>query len=241
MDAGARYQDRVAVVTGARRGIGRLVAEHLLAAGAQVVGLSRGADAVIEHPFYRHLPADVADDGAVRAAFREVGRRHGRLDLLVNAAAVLTSQYLLLLPGGRAEEMVRTNLLGPVLTCREAAKLMTRARYGRIVNVSSMAAVLEPPGDSVYAATKAALATFGAVLAKELGRSGITVNTLGVTAYPTDMLASLPADRVTAVIASLPVPRAATREDLLNALDFLLSERSGYVTAQTLHLGGVHA
>ena len=241
MSAGGPYGGRVAVVTGARRGIGRLVAEHLLAGGAQVVGLSRAADAVIEHPAYQHLAADVADDAAVRAAFREIARHHGRLDLLVNAAAVLTSQYVLLLPGGKAEEMVRTNLLGPVLTCREAAKLMTRARYGRIVNVSSMAAVLEPPGDAVYAATKAALATFGNVLAKELGRVGVTVNTLGVTAYPTDMLAALPADKVAAVIAALPIPRAATREDLLHALDFLLSESSGYVTAQTLHLGGVHA
>jgi len=241
MTAGGPYAGRVAVVTGARRGIGRLAAEHLLQGGAAVVGISRQADGVLEHPRYAHLAADVGDDAAVRGAFREVARRHGRLDVLVNAAAVLTSQYALVLPGGRAEEMVRTNLLGTILVCREAAKLMTRGRYGRIVNVGSMAVALEPPGDSVYAATKAAVATYGNVLAKELGRSGVTVNTLGVTAYPTDMLASLPAEKVAAVIAALPVPRAATREDLLHALDFLASERSGYVTAQTLFLGGVHA
>lgn len=241
MTGPGRYAGRVAVVTGARRGIGRLVAEHLLAQGAEVVGVSRRAEDVLEHPRYRHHAADVGDDAAVRALFREVARRHGRLDLLVNAAAVLSSRHALLMSGGQADEMVRVNLLGAVLVCREAAKLMARGRYGRIVNVGSMAAILEPPGDSVYAATKAAVVTFGAVLAKEVGPSGVTVNTLGITAFPTDMLAQLPPEKVEAVVAGLPVPRPASREDILHVLDFFASEQAGYVTAQAVYLGGVHA
>jgi 3-oxoacyl-[acyl-carrier protein] reductase len=240
MAAAGRYAGRVAVVTGARRGLGRRFAEHLLAEGAIVNGMARGADALLEHPAYHHLALDLGEEAAVRRAFVEVGRRHGRLDLLINCAAVLTSQYALLMPGSSAEAMVRTNLLGTFYASREAAKLMARGKHGRIVNISSMAVALEPPGDSVYAATKAACATLAGVLAKELGPSGITVNTLGVSAFETDMLAQLPKDKVAAVLAGLPVPRAATLAELLHVLDFFLADAAGGVTAQTVYLGGVH-
>jgi 3-oxoacyl-[acyl-carrier protein] reductase len=233
------YQGRVAVVTGARRGIGRMIASHLLAEGAAVVGVARGA-ATLEGPSYTHLSLDLGDDEAVRAGFRQVGRQFPRLDILVNNAAVLTSQHLLLMPTARIQEMISTNLLGTILASREAAKLMSRKRFGRIINIGSMAAALEPVGDSVYAATKAAAMTLAAVLSKELAGFQITVNTLGVTAIATDMLGQLPADKVAAVVAGLPLPRHATEGDILHVLDFFASERSGYVTGQTIFLGGVH-
>lgn len=237
-DGAGRYEGRVAVVTGASRGIGKALTDHFLAQGARVAGISRGK--VPEREGYRHFSLDVADDEAVRAAFREIGRAFERVDILVNNAAALTSQHALLMPAGRASEMVSTNVLGTLFVTREAAKLMRRGRFGRVVNVGSMAAALEPVGDSVYAATKAAAATLAGVLARELGSFGITCNTVGVTAYPTDMLRQLPTEKVDAVIARLPLPRYATLDDILNVVDFFASERSGYVTAQTVYLGGVH-
>jgi 3-oxoacyl-[acyl-carrier protein] reductase len=233
------YEGKVAVVTGARRGIGKAIALHLLREGAAVVGMARGP-ATIEHARYAHHALDVGDDAAVRSAFREVARSFPRLDVLVNNAAVLTSQHLLLMPTASVQAMVSTNLLGTIFASREAAKLMNRNRFGRIVNVGSMAAALEPVGDSVYAATKAAAMTLAAVLSKELAAFHITVNTIGVTAIATDMLGQLPPDKVAAVVASLPLPRQATEDDILNVLDFFASERSGYVTGQTVFLGGVH-
>ena len=116
---------------------------------------------------------------------------------------------------------------------------MRKQKWGRIINIGSMAARLEPIGDSVYAATKAGLETMTNVLARELGPMSITCNTLAVSALKTDMLAQLPSAKIEQVIAGLPVPRFAEAEDVLNVFDFFASERSGYVTAQAIYLGGV--
>jgi 3-oxoacyl-[acyl-carrier protein] reductase len=136
--------------------------------------------------------------------------------------------------------MVNLNLLAPFLISREAAKLMRKSKAGRIINVSSMAVCLEPEGDSVYAACKAALTTLSNIMAKEFANFNVTCNTLGITAIETDMLRQLPREKIDAVVARLPIPRYATADDILNAIDFFASERSSYVTAQTLYLGGVH-
>lgn len=238
-DGTARYEGKVALVTGARRGLGRLMAEHILRGGGRVAGFARGEE-TIDHPGYVHVRVDVGDAESVQAGFAELRRLTDVLHITVNNAAVLTSQYAMIMPPAAAQAMVNTNLFGAFLVSRESAKLMRKGRWGRIVNISSMAASLEPIGDSVYAATKAGLATMTNVLAKELAPLNVTCNTLAVTAIATDMLAQLPAEKVAQVVAGLPLPRFAEPDDVFNALDFLTSERSSYITAQTLHLGGVN-
>lgn len=230
---------KAAVVTGSRRGVGRIVAEHLLAQDARVFGIARG-EASFEHEHYIHIQADISDPDAVAGAFRTIAGQTSNLQIAVNNAGVLTSMHAMLMPPGAAKAMLDTNLFGTFLVSREAAKLMKRGRWGRIVNIGSMAAALEPAGDSIYAVTKAGVATMANVLARELGPFGITCNTLAVTAIETDMLTQLPADRIDAIIKTLPVPRAASPADLVNVLDFFLSEASDYITAQTIWLGGVH-
>lgn len=230
---------KIALVTGSRRGIGRLVTEHLLHRGARVVGFARG-EATIDHPAYRHYQVNVADASAVQAAFGALGREVGPVEIVINNAAVLTSQYAMILPPSAAQEMLNVNLFGPFMVSREAAKMMRRRKWGRIINIGSMAASLEPVGDSMYAATKAGVATLANVLARELGPLGVTCNTLAVTAIDSDMLGQLPRDKVAAIIDKLPIPRFATGDDICNVVDFLLSDRSGYITAQTIWLGGVN-
>jgi 3-oxoacyl-[acyl-carrier protein] reductase len=233
------YADRVVVVTGARRGLGQMLANHFLSGGARVVGLSRG-EGSITHPEYAHRQVDVGDADAVRAAFVEIARVQGRVDVVVNNAAVLTSTHAMLMTAGQAEEMIRTNVLGLLYVSREAAKLMRTAKWGRIINIGSMASSLEPIGDSMYAASKSAALTLTGVLAKEFAGYGVTVNTLAVTAFETDMLDQLPRAKVDAVIAGLPLPRYPTADDITNVVDFFASPRSSYITAQTVYLGGVH-
>jgi 3-oxoacyl-[acyl-carrier protein] reductase len=236
----ARYSDRVVVVTGARKGLGRMLADHFLAEGARVIGLSRG-DSSITHANYDHHSVDIGDDLAVKSAFAAISRSHGRVDIVINNAAVATSSHALLMPASRAEEMTRTNFLGVFYVAREAAKLMRKGKFGRIINIGSMTSVLEPVGGSVYAAMKAASMTLTGVLAKEFAAYGITVNTLAVSALQTDMLGELPREKVDALLAALPLPRLATPDDVFNVVDFFASSRSSYVTAQTVFLGGVHA
>jgi 3-oxoacyl-[acyl-carrier protein] reductase len=233
------YAGKLALVTGARRGLGRLMAEHILRGGGRVAGFARG-EATIDHPDYSHFRVDVADPGSVQRGFGELREVTDAVHIVVNNAAVLTSQYAMIMPPAAAAAMVNTNLLGAFLVSREAAKLMRRTTWGRIINISSMAVALEPIGDSVYAASKAGLTAMGNVLAKELAPLNVTVNTLGVTAFATDMLAQLPQDKVAQVVAGLPLPRFAEPDDVFNVLDFLASERSSYITAQTIYLGGVN-
>lgn len=230
---------KIAVVTGSSRGVGRAVSSHFLSQGAVVVGLARG-EAMIDHPSYHHYQVDIGDPAAVQRAFADIGKRVGSAAIVVNNAAVLTSQFAMIMPPAAAQAMINTNLLGAFMVSREAAKMMRRTKWGRIINIGSMAASLEPIGDSVYAATKAGVATLANVLAKELGPLGVTCNTVAITAFESDMLAQLPREKVEAIVKTLPVPRFAEIDDILNVIDFLVSERSSYVTAQTIWLGGIN-
>ncbi|MBK5269085.1 MAG: SDR family oxidoreductase [Acidimicrobiia bacterium] len=234
-----RYSGKVAVITGATRGIGRLITEYFLAEGAAVHGIAR-SEATINHETYtHHAGVDIADEGAVRDAFRSIRLTHRSINILINNAGAVASQHSLLLPVSEASEVVRTNVMGAYCASREAAKLM-RKSGGRIITIGSMAAALEPAGDSIYAASKVASETLMNVMAKEFQSWGITCNTVGVTAIKTGMFHGFSEEVLDGVIAGLPIPRYATEKDIFNVIDFFASDDSDYITAQTVYLGGVH-
>ena len=234
------YEGRFAVVTGAREGVGKMVAEHLLDQGVMVDGVSRGPSS-IDRMGYVHHQCDIGDNGQVREMFATIGRRQDRLDILVNCAAVANSTYALMVPVQGAEEMMRTNVLGLLYVARESAKLMRKNKYGRIVNVGSLLARMAPVGASIYAASKSAQETLAQVLSKEFADWGITVNTLALSPIETSMLrASGTPAVIQAVIDSLTIPRLAEPEDVFAGIDFLCSENAGFYTGQTIYLGGVH-
>lgn len=233
------YQGKVVLVTGSRRGVGRAIAEHFLAGGATVIGFARGA-ASYEHPRYHHFEVDVGDVDSVLKGFAALKKVTDSIQIVVNNAAVLTSQYSMIMPPAAAQAMLNVNLMGPFMVSREAAKMMRKTKWGRIINIGSMAASLEPIGDSMYAACKAGLSTLANVMAKEFASMNVTCNTLGINAIESDMLAQLPRDKIDAIIAGLPVPRISQADDILNVIDFFASERSSSITAQTVFLGGVN-
>lgn len=227
------------LITGAGRGIGKMLASHYLSTGSyNVVGISKSSEPDLEFDFFENIC--VEDGGQISKLFSDLKKLGMDPDIVINNASVLTSQYAMIMTSSQAEDMISTNLLGTFLVSKEAAKHMRRKRFGRIINISSMAASLEPAGDSVYAATKMAVQTLANVFARELGSLGITCNSLGVTAIETDMLNQLPRDKIDEIIGDLRIPRYATIEDITNVIDFFISPNSDYITAQTLYLGGIN-
>lgn len=232
------YAGKHTLVTGARRGVGRMIAAHILRHGGMVTGFARG-ESTIDHPDYSHFQVDVTEPESIERGFADLRRLLPGVDILVNNAGVLTAQYSMIMPVQAAKSMFDTHLMGTFLISREAAKMMRKRKWGRIVNISSMAAVLQPAGDSVYAACKVGMGVLANVMAKEFASMNVTCNTLGITAIGTDMLDQLPQEKIAEVVAALPLPRFAEPDDIMNVLDFFVSERSSYITAQTVFLGGV--
>jgi 3-oxoacyl-[acyl-carrier protein] reductase len=228
---------RVALVTGARTGIGRHLAEHLVARGYRVVGCSRGAGTLALEG-YEHVRADVTDEAQVIALFRRIGRSYGRLDAILNNAGVASMNAALLTPLKTAEAIVRTNFLGTFLVCREGAKLMMKHRTGRIVNFSSIAVALRLEGEALYAAAKSAVETFTRVFAREVAPYGITVNAIGPSPIETDLLRGVPKRKLAALLERLAIRRLGAFADVAHAVDFFLRPESDAVTGQVLYLGG---
>ncbi len=238
------YKDKIVLITGTSRGVGLIIANHFLDNGATVIGLSRSQCFVISSPNYFHYDVDLSDPQAIIDCFRKnISKNFKTIDILVNNAAVMTSQYSMIMPIKNAIEMVNTNLLGVFTVSRETAKLMRSKSPSRIINIGSMASSLEPIGDSIYAATKAGIITLANIMAKEFTSYNVTCNTIGITAIDTDMLQShneTAQVKIKEIIASLPIPRLAENDDILNVIDFFSSERSSYITAQTIYLGGIN-
>jgi len=228
---------RVALVTGSRKGIGRRVAEHFLEAGYAVVGCSREASDW-SHERYEHFTADVSQEDAVVTMLDAVRRRHGGLAVLVNNAGTAAMNHLLLTPGETLDRLLRTNLLGTMLVSREAAKVMTRGRWGRIVSFTTVAVPLQLEGEAAYVASKAGVEAFTRVLAREVAPMGITVNAVGLPPIETDLLRGVPREKRDALIGRLALRRMGTFDDVTNIVDFLIRPESSAVTGQIIYLGG---
>ena len=228
----------VMLVTGARKGIGRFLVEHYLSKGYLVEGCSRGA-ADLSDSNYRHHEVDVADEKRVRSMVADITKRHGRIDAVLNNAAIASMNHVLLTPAKSANRMLEVNVTGTMLVCRDAAKVMMRRRYGRIVNFTTIVAPIALAGEAVYAASKSAVVTFTRILAFELGQWGITCNSFGATPIMTDMIKGVPQDKIDAVVNGLAIKRLGSPQDCANVCDFFVSTASDNITGQVIYLGGV--
>lgn len=226
------------VITGTRKGIGRWLAEYYLKKGYRVYGCSRQAgDLKVEG--YRHFRLDIADEARVKSLFDALRREEGGLDVLINNAGVASMNHMLLTPLRSVETVLKTNVTGTFLFSREAAKLMSGRKAGRIVNIGSVATPLKLEGEAIYASSKAAVISLTEIMARELADFGITVNALGLTPVRTDLIRSVPEEKLDRILERQAIHRFGELRDITNVIDFFIKPASGFVTGQVIYLGGV--
>jgi 3-oxoacyl-[acyl-carrier protein] reductase len=226
------------VITGTRKGIGKYLAEYYVQKGYRVVGCSRETvDFELEN--YDHHVLDVSDETLVGQMFSDIHKKHGRVDVVVNNAGIASMNHVLLTPLTTVQKIFNTNVAGTFLFCREAAKLMQRRKTGRIVNFATVATPLKLEGEAAYAASKAAVESLTEVLARELADFGITVNAVGPTPIKTDLIKSVPEEKMAVLVNRQAIKRYGELRDVSNVIDFFISDSSDFVTGQVVYLGGV--
>jgi 3-oxoacyl-[acyl-carrier protein] reductase len=230
----------VALVTGTRSGIGRHLVAFFLAEGYRVLGCSRKApEWDTSSPLYTHFNTDVTSEEQVKALFGEITRGVGRLDVVVNNAGVASMNHSLLTPVTSLRKMLETHVCGTFMVSREAALLMRKRKYGRIVNLSSVAVPLHYEGQAAYVASKASVEALSRVMAAELREFGITINVIGPGPTQTDMIRGVPRAKLEKMTSLFPVKRLTTMEEISSAIAFLLRPESSAITGQVIYLGGV--
>ena len=225
------------LIAGSRQGVGRALAEHYSRAGHTVFGLSRNPSELV-HDQYRHICADVTKDESLKPAFEQVAQL-GSLDVLIYSAAVYTPAHSLLLSSSKAEEMLRTNLLGAFLVSRHALRLMKRGGFGRLIYFSSIAVPLGSAGSAVYGATKAGVEQLAFSMSRDFAADNITFNTIGISTFASPMLDRLSERALSEAKASLVKPAAVQLEELIAAVDFFASDTARQITGQSIYFGGV--
>lgn len=237
---------RVAIVTGASRGIGRAVALRLAQDGRHVVGIARNAEhlASLETEIAAQggtcevVACDVGDGAALAAAIDAVAERHGRLDVIVNNAGITRDGLILRMSDEDFDDVIRVNLRSAFVACRAAARPMMRGRFGRIVNVGSVSGITGNPGQANYSAAKAGLIGLTKSIAKELGAKGITANVIAPGFIESDMTSVLPEALRQAVLPAIALRKFGVGEDIAAAASYLTSDGAGYVTGHVLQVDG---
>jgi 3-oxoacyl-[acyl-carrier protein] reductase len=227
----------VALVTGTRKGLGRYLAEKLVERGYAVVGCSR-EPAGWSLPGYTHITADVGDEQQVRQLMRSIQEQHGSLDVTINNAGIAAMNHVLLTPVETVDRILNTNFRGTFLVSRESARLMRRRKFGRIVNLTSIAAAMDLEGEAIYAASKSAIESLTRVMSRELAELGITVNAVGPTPIETDLIKGVPRARIDALVQRLAIKRLGQPQDVWHVVEFLIRPESDYITGQIIYLGG---
>ena len=238
--------DKIALVTGASRGIGAAIADALGRAGAIVVGTAttpEGAERISARFAGlgikgRGMALNVTDAAAVVQVVQQIEDEFGPPLILVNNAGITRDNLLLRMKEDEWNDVIETNLGAAYRLCKACARGMTRARWGRIINISSVVGAMGNAGQANYAATKAGVAGFGRALAKELGSRNITVNTVAPGFIDTDMTRELPAANRDAMLASIPLGRLGQPEEIAAVVVFLAEDGGAYITGETIQVNG---
>ncbi len=238
---------KVALVTGAGRGIGKAIALKLAKCGADVVvnynGSADKAAQVVEE--IKELgvkaiayKANIADFEETQTMMKDIVAQFGRIDILVNNAGITKDNLILRMKESEFDDVININLKGTFNCLKHASKIMLKQKYGRIVNISSISGVNGTVGQVNYSASKAGVVGMTKTLAKELGSKGITVNAIAPGFICTEMTEVLKDDYKEKILEGIPVKRLGQTEDIANAVAFLVSDEASYITGQTIMVDG---
>lgn len=242
--SGNAMQAQAALVTGASRGIGAAIAQELAQRGFKVVGTAttdEGAariTAALAQAGGRGAKLDVNDAAAAEALVDAVAKEHGGLHVLVNNAGITRDTLAMRMKDEDWDAVADTNLKAVFRMSRAVMRTMMKQRYGRIINITSVVGASGNPGQANYAAAKAGVAGMTRALARELGSRGITVNCVAPGFIETDMTASLPDEQQKALLGQIPLGHLGKPGDIADAVAWLASPRTGYVTGQEIHVNG---
>ncbi|AZI13711.1 3-oxoacyl-ACP reductase FabG [Avibacterium paragallinarum] len=236
-------QGKIALVTGATRGIGRAIAEELSAKGAFVIGTAtseKGADSISAYlgEKGKGLVLNVADQQSIEAVLAQIKADFGDIDILINNAGITRDNLLMRMKEEEWFDILQTNLTSVFHLSKAMLRSMMKKRAGRIITIGSVVGSMGNPGQANYCAAKAGLIGFSKALAKEVASRGITVNVVAPGFIATDMTEALTEEQKAATLANVPAGRLGEPKDIAKAVAFLASDDAGYITGTTLHVNG---
>ncbi|SBT18763.1 3-oxoacyl-[acyl-carrier-protein] reductase FabG [Marinomonas gallaica] len=234
---------KIALVTGATRGIGKAIAQALVANGVTVVGTATseaGANSISEYlgDNGKGLVLDVSSDESVETVIKQINEEFGAPTVLVNNAGITRDNLMMRMKMDEWDQVINTNLTSVFRVTKACLRGMTKAKFGRIVTISSVVGSMGNAGQANYSAAKAGLEGFSRSLAAEIGSRGITVNCVAPGFIATDMTKDLPEDHKATLVSKVPAARLGEPEEIAAAVAFLASDSAGYITGETLHVNG---
>ena len=237
---------KIALITGASRGIGQSILLKLAKSGFYVVGTAtsdKGVGAINESLSQAGLAGEgrvlnLTDTASIEGFVSELLEAHGNIDVLVNNAGVTRDNLFMRMSADEWNTVVQTNLNAIFHLTKALIRPMMKARWGRIISISSVVGATGNPGQANYCATKAGVIGFSKALAREIASRGITVNAVSPGFIQTDMTGALNDDQKSAILTAVPMGKMGSPEDIAAAVDFLASESAGYITGENIHVNG---
>ncbi|MGB5446774.1 MAG: 3-oxoacyl-ACP reductase FabG [Psychromonas sp.] len=236
-------QDKVVLVTGASRGIGRAIAEHFAALGATVLGTAtseNGANAISDYlgEAGKGFVLNVTDNDSIATLFDNIKEQYGVVDVLVNNAGITRDNLLMRMKDDEWNDIIETNLTPIFKMSKAVLRQMMKKRQGRIINVGSVVGTMGNAGQANYAAAKAGVIGFTKSLAREVASRGITVNTVAPGFIETDMTKALTDEQRASTLSAVPAGRLGDPKEIAATVAFLASEGAAYINGETIHVNG---